>query len=137
TDPRNRDFSLTNIFYMMNILHDIYFNLGFDEKAGNFQNINYSNEGKGQDPVFIDYIKRWYTKGLSFTTPEDGQHPFLYMYNLNFATHNHGLIHEYTHGVVGRYLWRVKLHECFNKREASSINEGFSEFFASSLTFHE
>jgi len=51
--PLNRDFALTNIFYMMNVLHDIFYNIGFDEASGNFQNINYSGEGLGGDPVIV------------------------------------------------------------------------------------
>jgi len=147
---------------MMNVLHDIYFNIGFDENI-NFQNVNYSGLGKGNDPVILinfnnkksvmsaseynklpEYQKaedqfntRNYHMGvMAFSTPEDGQPPVLYMSNLKYATYNHGLIHEYTHGVFGRYLQKAHLQNCFGE-EGSSINEGNSEFFASSLAFQE
>ena len=145
---------------MMNALHDIYYNIGFDELSGNFQNINYSGEGLGNDPVVvinlkndlngkkeIAYNRRFYTGGaMAFGTPVDGQHPILYMDNLDYATNNHGLIHEYTHGVYGRTAQRSEHGECQNyssyygektEDESGPICEGYSEFFASSLAYKD
>ncbi|OUM63554.1 hypothetical protein PIROE2DRAFT_9832 [Piromyces sp. E2] len=157
-DERNRNFAIINTFYMINTLHDIYFNLGFDEKAGNFQDINYTNEGKGNDSVIVlnynfpsddegltnmqiiytHLVEKHVVDSMAFTTPEDGQHPVLYMHNIGYATHNHGLIHEYTHGVVGRYHQKAHITgDCFSGNEAGTISEGLSEFFASALAFQE
>ena len=43
--------SVTNLFYMNNMLHDITYHLGFDEEAGNFQTNTYGNGGAGNDAV--------------------------------------------------------------------------------------
>ena len=43
--------SVTNLFYWNNLLHDIFYEYGFDEKAGNFQNENFDRGGLGKDHV--------------------------------------------------------------------------------------
>ncbi|KAJ1796830.1 hypothetical protein LPJ56_007096, partial [Coemansia sp. RSA 2599] len=45
------DFSITQLFYTVNRMHDLAFLYGFDEAAGNFQDINFSGQGKGGDAV--------------------------------------------------------------------------------------
>ena len=45
-----RDAAVTNLFYWNNIIHDVLYNYGFNEKSGNFQFNNFaSNAGKGGD----------------------------------------------------------------------------------------
>jgi hypothetical protein len=41
-DPANQDAVITNVFYAVNVAHDVFFNYGFDEAAGNFQASNYT-----------------------------------------------------------------------------------------------
>jgi len=45
------DASTTNSFYMINMLHDIFYNYGFDEASGNFQKNNYGKGGFDNDFV--------------------------------------------------------------------------------------
>jgi extracellular elastinolytic metalloproteinase len=45
------DASITNLFYLNNIMHDLAYVYGFDEEAGNFQVNNYGNGGEGEDEV--------------------------------------------------------------------------------------
>ena len=33
----NIDFAVTNMFYMVNVMHDLFYRYGFDEQSGNFQ----------------------------------------------------------------------------------------------------
>lgn len=40
-----------NLFYMNNIMHDVMMHYGFDEAAGNFQEVNYTGNGQGADLV--------------------------------------------------------------------------------------
>jgi len=47
----NKEAIATNLFYMNNVLHDIFYYYGFDEAAGNFQVYNYSGEGVEGDMV--------------------------------------------------------------------------------------
>ena len=43
--------AVTNLFYWNNVMHDLMFRYGFDEAAGNFQDINFSGKGRGNDAV--------------------------------------------------------------------------------------
>lgn len=46
--------STTNLFYMNNIMHDLWYQYGFNEANGNFQQNNYVNGGLGSDSVYAD-----------------------------------------------------------------------------------
>ena len=46
--------AITNLFYWNNIVHDIHYAYGFTEVAGNFQVMNYSGQGLGNDAVQAD-----------------------------------------------------------------------------------
>ncbi|MCH7814659.1 MAG: M36 family metallopeptidase, partial [Planctomycetes bacterium] len=46
--------AITNLFYWNNILHDVFYEYGFDEASGNFQENNYGNGGLGSDAVNAD-----------------------------------------------------------------------------------
>ncbi|KAJ1976087.1 hypothetical protein H4R34_004108 [Dimargaris verticillata] len=50
------DAAVVNTFYWVNILHDIFYLYGFDEKAGNFQQNNLHRGGLDNDPV-IAYVQ--------------------------------------------------------------------------------
>ena len=41
--------AITNLFYMNNIMHDVWYQYGFDEVSGNFQQNNYGNGGNAAD----------------------------------------------------------------------------------------
>ena len=45
------DQKLLNIFYFCNYIHDFLYIVGFDEAAGNFQQVNFTHAGAGGDPV--------------------------------------------------------------------------------------
>ena len=45
------DSSVTNLFYWNNIVHDVFYQYGFDEQSGNFQEDNFERGGKGNDAV--------------------------------------------------------------------------------------
>lgn len=79
--PRaNLNASITNLFYMNNILHDIMYNYGFDEESGNFQSKNYSSLGRGNDYVFGDAQDGSGTNNANFSTPVDGTRPRMQMF---------------------------------------------------------
>ena len=42
---------MLNIFYFCNYMHDFLYILGFDEASGNFQKVNFTSLGLGNDPV--------------------------------------------------------------------------------------
>ncbi|KAJ1926269.1 hypothetical protein IWQ60_003925 [Tieghemiomyces parasiticus] len=45
------DAAVVNTFYWNNLLHDVYYQYGFTEDAGNFQEENFGKGGKDQDSV--------------------------------------------------------------------------------------
>src|SRR5262249_7909825 len=54
-DPRQfGPAAITNLFYFINIAHDYYYGLGFDEAAGNFQTSNFNRGGVGNDAVLAE-----------------------------------------------------------------------------------
>ncbi|PTL98998.1 MAG: peptidase, partial [Bacteroidetes bacterium] len=74
------DAATTNLFYMNNIMHDVYYQYGFDEAAGNFQENNYGNSGNGSDSVNADAQDGSGTNNANFGTPPDGGNPRMQMF---------------------------------------------------------
>lgn len=71
---------VTNLFYWNNIYHDVLYQYGFDEAAGNFQANNYGNGGIGNDYVRAEAQDYSGTNNANFATPIDGQLPRMQMY---------------------------------------------------------
>ena len=67
-----RPAAVVNLFYMANMMHDINYRYGFDEKAGNFQQNNYGNGGENADPVLAEAQDGSSTNNANFATPPDG-----------------------------------------------------------------
>ena len=65
----NMDASITNLFYINNMMHDIWYRYGFDEASGNFQENNYGNGGFGSDSVNADGQDGSGFNNASFGTP--------------------------------------------------------------------
>ncbi len=89
TDPRNaafQQFSITNLFYWNNIIHDITYQYGFTEPAGNFQNSNQGLGGNGNDDV-IGLAQSGAAGSIgnnaNFSTPPDGGRGRMRMYLWN------------------------------------------------------
>ena len=51
TEGSNKDAAIINLFYAVNMMHDLSSEYGFDEAAGNFQDVNYGSEGLANDGV--------------------------------------------------------------------------------------
>ena len=75
-----QDASITNLFYLNNIMHDISYQYGFDEQAGNFQENNYGRGGLGSDFVNADAQDGFGTNNATFGTPPDGDNPRMSMF---------------------------------------------------------
>ncbi|MEL6675522.1 MAG: T9SS-dependent M36 family metallopeptidase [Bacteroidota bacterium] len=79
--PANyEDVAVTNLFYMNNVMHDMWYQYGFDEQAGNFQVNNYGNGGVGSDEVNADAQDGGGTNNANFGTPPDGSNPRMQMF---------------------------------------------------------
>jgi PKD repeat protein len=76
----NESAAITNLFYMNNMIHDVWYRYGFDEVSGNFQENNYGNGGLGVDYVFAEAMDGGGTNNANFATPPDGSNPRMQMY---------------------------------------------------------
>ena len=78
----------TNLFYTINTIHDIWYQYGFDEASGNFQQNNYGRGGAVTatgDYVLADaqdgYSQTTATlNNANFSTPNDGARPRVQMF---------------------------------------------------------
>ena len=64
--------AVTNLFYWNNIIHDLWYQYGFNEDAGNFQVNNYGNGGLGGDPIRAEALDGSATNNAIFGTAADG-----------------------------------------------------------------
>ncbi|MDO6392064.1 T9SS-dependent M36 family metallopeptidase [Pontibacter sp. BT731] len=79
----NRDAAITNLFYWNNVVHDVWYQYGFDEASGNFQLNNYGKGGSQGDPVLAeaqDNRNGTSRNNANFSTPADGFAPRMQMY---------------------------------------------------------
>lgn len=54
-DPKSYlNVSITQLFYTINMFHDLTYRYGFDEAAGNFQQRNFGRGGLGNDAVIAN-----------------------------------------------------------------------------------
>lgn len=74
------DAATVNLFYWNNIIHDVYYQYGFDEESGNFQENNYGAAGNGGDSVNADAQDGSGTNNANFSTPPDGSNPRMQMF---------------------------------------------------------
>lgn len=78
--------ALTNLFYWNNIMHDLSYQYGFDEAAGNFQATNLGRGGAEGDYVIADGQDAGGIDNANFATLEDGVSPRMQMYLWNYDT---------------------------------------------------
>lgn len=132
---QNLNSNTTNLFYMTNMMHDIWYAYGFDEAAGNFQQNNYGNGGIGGDYVKAEAQDGSGSNNANFSTPTDGGNGRMQMYL--WTTPNpdkdgdldNGIIaHEYGHGISTRLAGGPNNSSCLSGNEQQG--EGWSDWFA-------
>ena len=72
--------AITQLFYMNNKMHDIFYKFGFNEAARNFQINNFGKGGSGNDAVRAEARDGGGTDNANFSTPADGGIPRMQMY---------------------------------------------------------
>ncbi len=72
--------AVTNAFYIVNYLHDWYYDAGFDEASGNAQTSNYGRGGLGSDSLLAETQDFSGTNNANMTTPSDGGHPRMQLF---------------------------------------------------------
>jgi hypothetical protein len=98
----------TNLFYMNNIMHDIWYQYGFDETNGNFQQNNYGRGGTGSDYVLADAQDGSQADPMSinnanFSTGDDGVKPRMQMFLWNNTPEVKPIIIDYPANLAGSY----------------------------------
>jgi hypothetical protein len=143
------DAAVTNLFYVTNTLHDIHYQYGFDEEAGNFQFNNFGKGGVDKDQLYAyAQVGGEQTANNAFFIPTlDGTPPAIAMFefNMDFSDgapmaisrdgdlDNGIVIHEYGHGVSNRLAGGPSTF-ALNRIESGSMGEGWSDWWALMLT---
>lgn len=70
----------TQLFYDVNWLHDWYYDVGFDEAAGNAQQSNLGRGGIANDRLLAEGQDNSGTNNANMSTPSDGASPIMQMY---------------------------------------------------------
>ncbi len=134
------DSATTNLFYWVNRAHDLYYSIGFDEAAGNYQTHNFGKGGIGGDPMYAyAHFGAQSPTGFAnlnnafFTTRglRDGEPSMIAMFLTFFgpawadgSLAADVIVHEYTHGVTFRL---VRSAAGF---QGGALHEAISEFFS-------
>ena len=134
----------TALFFAVNFAHDFFYDLGFDEAAGNFQVDNFGRGGLGGDPVAA-IARAPGRNNATFRFSPDGTSPVISMFlfdglgcwsqdvdgdgtmDLDGDYDTDIILHEFHHGVSTR------LSAGFNGAEAGAMGEGGGDFFAYSI----
>ena len=134
----------TFLFFGMNFAHDFYYDLGFDEAAGNFQADNFGRGGVGGDPIRAK-ARAPGRNNANYVHASDGNSPTINMFlwdglgcwaedvDADGFTDLDGdydldiILHEYHHGVS------LRVNTAFFGSEAGAIGEGGGDFFAYSV----
>ena len=136
-DPKvYRDAAITNLFYWNNLIHDLFYEYGFDEVSGNFQDNNFNKGGRENDGVIANAQDGSGTNNANFMTPPDGQRPRMRMYvwtqsrpRRDGDLDNGIIIHEYAHGISIRLTGGPSNVRCLGGGEAGGMGEGWGDFF--------
>ncbi|KAJ6552830.1 metalloprotease [Mycena capillaripes] len=99
SEGMNPDAARTNVWYILNTMHDVAYKYGFTEAAFNFQQTNIKTGGIGGDRI----------DNANFGTPPDGQSGQMNMYlwdatdpERDGGLENDIVTHEMTHGITNR-----------------------------------
>jgi extracellular elastinolytic metalloproteinase len=132
--------SITQLFYTVNMYHDLLYELGFTEEAGNFQANNGNKGGVGGDFVIVNAQDGAGMDNANFATPPDGQNPRMRMYMWDKTTPQRDgvleadiVLHENTHGLSNRLTGGPANTGCLGTLVAGGMGEGWSDFMATAL----
>ena len=126
--------AVANLFYWNNIVHDIQYQYGFTEAAGNFQVNNYGKGGLGNDDVRAEAQDGGGTNNANFFTPSDGSRPRMQMYLWTSPTPDRDgdfdagiVVHEYGHGISNRLVGGPSNVSCLQNTQQPG--EGLSDWW--------
>ncbi|HYK47316.1 MAG TPA: M36 family metallopeptidase, partial [Parafilimonas sp.] len=80
-DPREDPaLGIVNLFYWNNLMHDMSYEYGFNEAAGNMQTSNFGRGGKGSDLVLSEAMDGGDTSNANFAPAVDGKKSRMQMF---------------------------------------------------------
>jgi len=136
--------AITNAFYFTNFAHDYFYDLGFDEAAGNYQVDNFGLGGTGGDPIFVEVHDANSENSAGFTRAPEGLPGRLQLGIFTILTGSEDardaayeaqvIIHEYTHGVSNRLAAGPSNIDCLRGTQSRGMGEGWSDYFSLSIT---
>lgn len=131
----NRQAAVIGMFYQVNWLHDIWYQHGFTEAAGNAQTDNYGRGGVGNDSLKAEGQDQSGTDNANMSTPADGGRPRMQMYKFTAG----GLLsptrdgtfdmlivgHEMGHYISNRLIGNAS---GLSNRQGNAMGEGWGDF---------
>ena len=154
-DPLSSEQQVINAFYHCNRLHDLFYLLGFDEAAQNFQHRhlttgNDSGDGSG-DALEVRVFDSVLSGGAWMRSRQDGRSPEMVLGKLGTLPHDGDgaaperptaldadiIYHEFVHGVSNRLVGGRQHWDPLRHPQSHALGEGFSDYFALSLQNHE
>lgn len=142
TRATNKNQVTTEVFYLINRFHDWLLAppVGFDEASRNFEQVNSSAQGLGNDRVRAevndgaDLNDPNHENNANFATPPDGFAPRMQMYftsvggqSMNTGDDASVVLHEYTHGLTNRLVGNGFGLTALQSR---AMGEGWSDWYA-------
>lgn len=132
-----RDAAVSQLFYFVNTFHDRLYALGFDEAAGNFQAINFSGQGLGNDRLQVDAQDgggtnnaNWNSTGIDGEPDSTPPRTQMYIFtgpnpDRDGAFEADIVYHEFAHGLS------IRLHDgrLDGQVQEGGMGEGWSDFF--------
>lgn len=105
------DAATTNLFYMNNVMHDVWYQYGFNELNGNFQENNYDKGGKQNDFIIAEAQDGSKAAVMSlnnanFSTPVDGTPGRMQMFLWNRLPQIKPIIINSPASIAGAYVAR-------------------------------
>ena len=133
----NRVQATTNLFFHTNRFHDHLLdpNIGFTEAAGNFERVNASGQGSGNDAVLAESNDGSGLDNANFATPPDGFAPRMQMFlrtqrDVNGSDDASVMYHEYTHGFSNRTVVNASGASTLSSVQPRGMGEGWSDWYA-------
>lgn len=135
--PDNQKAATTNVFYVVNTVHDISYRYGFTEDAFNFQQTNPPGTGGiGGDRILASVQNSLGIDNAAFATPSDGQSGEMFMFIWDITNprrdgslENDIITHENTHGITNR-MTGGGTARCLQIVESQGLGEGWSDTMA-------
>ncbi len=121
---------IVNGFYVINYLHDLFYDAGFDEAAGNAQQDNFGRGGIEGDPIVL---MTSFPFGIFIVSLGDGESPQVFQGINPFSLSNRDATmdfavigHEWGHYIVRRLVGGST--GFLTNKQGGALNEGWADF---------